>query len=102
MKKEERVTSFVNAGNRMIEAGKSEKAIKHIEKGLNYYSSRIMKAINPYAACDAGLVVVALRHIANEIEKNNPGAKELVTMLEGTKGPKLTEKTKIKEANIQI
>ena len=46
------------------------------------------------------MIVLVLRHLADEVEKNNPGAKELY---EGMKKcivvPALYEKEKIKKAN---
>ena len=35
------------------------------------------KAITPYATADAGIISMVLRNLADGIEENNPGAKEL-------------------------
>ncbi len=95
-----RMSSFVERGNKLIAEGKTPEAMKLIEKGLKYYSENTIGALSPYAKSDAGLIVLVLRHLADEVEKNNPGAKELY---EGMKKcvvvPALYEKEKIKKAN---
>lgn len=95
-----RMSSFVERGNRLIDKGKTPDAMKLIEKGLEEYSKNVMGALSPYAKSDAGLIVLVLRHLADEIETNNPGAKELY---EGMKkcvvAPTLYEKEKIKKPN---
>ena len=48
-----------------------------LSEGLNYYSKNIIKAITPYATADAGIISMVLRNLADGIEENNPGAKEL-------------------------
>lgn len=97
---EPRMSSFVERGNQMVDKGKTPEAMKLIEKGLKYYSENIIRALSPYAKSDAGMIVLVLRHLADEVEKNNPGAKELY---EGMKKciavPTLYEKEKIKKAN---
>lgn len=74
--------------------------MKLITHGLQHYSDLILRALTPYSESDAGLLVFALRHIADEIEKNNPAAKPLY---EGMKkvviAPPLTEIQKVKKAN---
>lgn len=56
--------------------------------------------ISPYAKNDAGLIVLVLRHLADEVEKNNPGAKELAAGTEKCVGkPSLQEIEKIKKPN---
>lgn len=44
---------------------------------MNIYSKNIIKAITPYATADAGIISMVLRNLADGIEENNPGAKEL-------------------------
>ena len=53
------------------------RAKKMLSEGLNYYSKNIIKAITPYATADAGIISMVLRNLADGIEENNPGAKEL-------------------------
>lgn len=98
--KEKRMSSYVDRGNRLIDEGKTPEAIKLVEEGLQYYSNRIIGAISPYAKADAGLIVLVLRHLADEVEKGNLGAKELAEGLENiaTK-PSLVETEKIKKPN---
>ena len=56
-----RMQSFVNRGNNLIQKGKTESAIKLMMQGFDYYSNRIIKAIQPYASSDAGMLVIILR-----------------------------------------
>ena len=94
------VCEFVKRFTYII-ARKSEKINSfHTSHGLQYYSERVINSISPYAKLDAGLIVLVLRHLANEIEKNNPGAKELADGMEKCVGkPSLQEIEKIKKSN---
>ena len=95
-----RMSSFVDRGNKLIAEGKTPEAMKLIERGLQYYSEKIINAISPYANADAGLIVMILRHLANEVERGNPGAKELAAGMEKcVNKPNLTEINKVKKAN---
>ncbi len=95
-----RMSSFVDRGNQLISKGKTPKAMKLVESGLEYYSKKIIEAISPYSAADAGLIVLVLRHLADEVEKNNPGAKELYHGLKDIiVKPDLKERTKIEKPN---
>ena len=59
---------------------------------MNYYSKNIIKALTPYATADAGIISMVLRNLADDIEKNNPGAKELRMWAENnTVKPELKE-----------
>lgn len=96
----ERMSSFVNRGNELIAEGRVEDAMKLVAEGLQYYSGRIINGISPYSATDAGLVVMVLRHLANEVERNNDGAKELAEGLSKcVVFPTLEEVQKVQEAN---
>lgn len=77
-----RMSSYVERGNKLIAEGKTKEAMNLVSHGLQYYSERVINSISPYAKADAGLIVLVLRHLANEIEKNNPGAKELADGME--------------------
>ena len=95
-----RMSSFVDRGNALIAKGKTPEAIKLVERGLQYYTERVVKSLSPYAKSDAGLISLVLRHIADEIEKNNSGAKGLREGLEEmTTTPPLIEKEKVQKAN---
>ena len=84
--------------NRM--KGKTKQAMNLVSHGLQYYSERVIDSISPYAKNDAGLIVLVLRHLADEVEKNNPGAKELAAGMEKCVGkPSLQEIEKIKKSN---
>ncbi len=90
--------SFVVNGDRLVATGNTKEAAKEVNEGLKYYSNKVINALNPYAAADAGIIVIVLRHLANEIEKKNLGAKELAEWLENhTEKPELKERTVIKK-----
>lgn len=95
-----RMSSFVDRGNELIAEGQTSDAMELITRGLQYYSEKIIGVISPYAKSDAGLIVLVLRHLADEVEKNNPGAKEFY---EGMKkcvvAPPLKEIEKVRKAN---
>ncbi len=96
----ERMSSFVDRGNKLIADGKTLDAMKLIQKGLQHYSGKVINAISPYAKADAGLVVLVLRHLADEVERCNPGAKELAEGMEKcVNKPALSEIEKIRKAN---
>ena len=98
--KKERMSSYVDRGNKLIAYGKTPEAMKLVERGLQYYSEKIINAISPYAKADAGLIVLVLRHLANEVERCNPGAKELAAGMEKcVNKPTLTEIEKVRKAN---
>lgn len=95
-----RMSSYVDRGNKLIAEGKTKEAMNLVSHGLQYYSDRVIDSISPYAKADAGLIVLVLRHLANEIEKNNPGAKELAAGMEKCVGkPSLQEIERIKKPN---
>lgn len=96
----ERMSSYVDRGNKLIADGKTSNAMNLIENGLQHYSNKIINAISPYAKADAGLIVLVLRHLADEVERGNPGAKELYEgMKKCVKAPSLSEKEKVRKAN---
>lgn len=96
----ERMSSYVDRGNKLIADGKTPEAMKLVEKGLQHYSEKIISAISPYAKADAGLIVLVLRHLADEVERGNPGAKELYEgMKKCVNAPSLTEIEQVKKAN---
>lgn len=95
-----RMKSYVDRGNEYLAKKEQKKAIDMITKGLQYYSENIIEAISPYSSSDAGLLVIVLRHIADEVEKNNSGAKEFAEqMSKCLVFPDMKETTKIKKAN---
>ncbi|RKJ46537.1 hypothetical protein D7X98_04050 [bacterium 1XD8-76] len=75
--KERRMRSFVARGNKLINEGKTPEGMKMIERGLQYYSDRVLNAINPHAKEDTVLMVLVLHHLINEMDKCQPGVKEL-------------------------
>ena len=92
--KEKRMKSFVSRANVLTQAKKQAEAAKAVSDGLQYYSNNVIKAISPYAAADAGMIAVVLRHLADE--------KEFAEWLdEHTKKPPLTETQVVKKPNMQ-
>lgn len=75
--KEKRMQSYFLRAQKMIQEGKNKEGAEMLSEGLNYYSKNIIKAITPYATADAGIISMVLRNLADGIEENNPGAKEL-------------------------
>lgn len=95
-----RMQSFVDRGNNLIRKGMPESAMKLMLQGLDYYSNRIIKAIQPYASADAGMLVIVLRHLADQIEKKNPGAKEFAEgMSKILIFPELEESERVEKPN---
>ncbi len=94
-----RMKSFADRCIALTVEGKTPEAMKLMERGLEYYSNNVINALSPYAKMDAGMVVFVLRHIADEVEKGNPGAKELYDGLKGCVRPtSLVEVEKVKKA----
>ena len=75
--KEKRMQSYFLRAKKMLQEGKNNEGAEMLSEGLNYYSKNIIKAITPYATADAGIISMVLRNLADGIEENNPGAKEL-------------------------
>lgn len=95
-----RMQSFVNRGNNLIQKGKTEAAMKLMANGFDYYSRRVIKALYPYSVSDAGMLVIVLRHLADQIEKKNKGAKEFAEgMSQVLVFPELDEIEKMEKAN---
>lgn len=75
--KEKRMQSYFLRAKKMLQEGKNKEGAEMLSEGSNYYSKNIIKAITPYATADAGIISMVLRNLADGIEENNPGAKEL-------------------------
>lgn len=75
--KEKRMQSYFLRAKKMVQEGKNKEGAEMLSEGLNYCSKNIIKAITPYATADAGIISMVLRNLADGIEENNPGAKEL-------------------------
>lgn len=97
---EVRMSSYVDRGKKLIADGKTTQAMKLVSRGLQHYSEKIINAISPYAKADAGLIVLVLRHLADEVERGNPGASELCEgMRKCVNMPSFTEIEKVRKAN---
>ena len=100
--KEKRMQSYFLRAKKMLQEGKNKEGAEMLSEGLNYYSKNIIKAITPYATADAGIISMVLRNLADGIEENNPGAKELRMWAENnTVKPELKETIKIKKPNLK-
>lgn len=75
--KEKCMQSYFLRAKKMVQEGKDKEGAQMLSEGLNYYSKNIIKALTPYATADAGIISMVLRNLADGIEENNPGAKEL-------------------------
>ena len=94
------MSSYVDRGNKLIASGKTQEAMKLVERGLQHYSGKIINVISPYAKADAGLIVFVLRHLADEVEGGNPGVKELYEgMKKCVNAPALSEIERVRKAN---
>lgn len=100
--KEKRMQSYVLRARKMVQEGKNKEGAEMLSEGLNCYSKNIIKALTPYATADAGIISMVLRNLADGIEKDNPGAKELRMWAENnTVKPELKETIKIKKPNLK-
>ena len=94
-----RVSSYVDRGNELIAKGKTKQAMNLVSHGLQYYSERVIDSIS-HTPRRRGTDSLVLRHLADEVEKNNPGAKELAAGMEKCVGkPSLQEIERIKKPN---
>lgn len=75
--KEKRMQSYFLRAKKMLQEGKNKEGAEMLSEGMSYYSNNIIKALTPYATADAGIISMVLRNLADGIEENNPGAKEL-------------------------
>lgn len=95
-----RMQSFVTRGNNLVQNGKTESAMKLMASGFDYNSRRIIKAVTPYATADAGMLVIVFRHLADQIEQKNQGAKEFAEgMAKCLIFPELEEIEKLEKPN---
>lgn len=100
--KEKRMQSYVLRARKLVQEGKNKESTEMLSEGMSYYSNNIIKALTPYATADAGIISMILRNLADDIEKNNPGAKELRMWAENnTVKPELKETIKIKKPNLK-
>nr|DAU99415.1 MAG TPA: hypothetical protein [Caudoviricetes sp.] len=97
-KKEKRMHSFIIRAQEILAEGKKEESAKMVIQGLQYYSNRILRAIQPYSKADATLLVIALRYIADQIEQKNGCALAVKAMSKVIEFPELEEVERIKKA----
>lgn len=100
--KEKRMQSYVLRARKLVQEGKNKEGAEMLSDGMNYYSKNIIRALSPYATADAGIVSMVLRNFADDIEKNNPGAKELRIWVENNSTkPELKEEIEVKKPNMK-
>lgn len=68
-KREKRMHSFIIRAQEILADGKREESAKMVIQGLQYYSNKIIGAVQPYSKADATLLVIALRYLADQVEK---------------------------------
>ena len=73
---------FCDDGNKLIAEGKTEEAMRVMERGFDFYSDKITKSYCPFATSDSGMIIIVLRHLADEIERQNPWTKKFVEGME--------------------
>lgn len=97
-----RKESFVEKGNRLIAEGKTPFAMQTVIDGCNHYQNEIIKAVNPYPAADAALMILALQTYAEAILKDNPNSVALVRELQGRlKVPEFQTKSVVEKTKIR-
>lgn len=100
--KEKRMQSYVLRARKLVQEGKNKEGTEMLSKGMNYYGQNIIKTLTPYATADAGIISMVLRNFADDIEKDNPGAKELRMWAENnTVKPELKETIQFKKPNVK-
>lgn len=95
-----RSESCVDKALTYLQKGQTDDASYLMITGANRYSERIMRAIYPYPASDAAVVVWSLRNLADQIEKNNPTSKGLIDFLaENMHGPDMVEQQRFRTSS---
>lgn len=76
--------AYVTKGMRLIEEKRTPEATRVVVDGLNDYQNKIIKAVTGHPVADTALIVVALRSLADSLEKQEPSCKGLVAWLNKT------------------
>lgn len=92
--------AFFIVGGAILEKSEKSFGLTINRRKCQYYSKRIVNAIQPYATSDAGMLVIVLRYLADQIEQKNQGAKEFAEeMSKILVFPELEEIEKIEKPN---
>ena len=67
--KEKRMRSYIGRANILMQNKKEKEAAKAVSDGMQYYSNNVIKALSPYAAADAGMIAVVLRHLRMKLNQ---------------------------------
>lgn len=94
-----RMSSFITRGQALITQGKTEEAAKIVIRGLQHYTDTVIKALQPYAKADASLIVIVLRHLADEVEKRNDCKQSVEDFSKLIVFPELEEIEKVQKIN---
>lgn len=97
-KREKRMHSFIIRAQEILADGKREESAKMVIQGLQYYSNKIIGAVQPYSKADATLLVIALRYLADQVEKKNGCALAVKTLSKTIEFPELEEVEKVRKA----
>nr|DAM11165.1 MAG TPA: hypothetical protein [Caudoviricetes sp.] len=90
--------AYVTKGNRLIEEKRLKEATEVVVEGLNFYQNKVIKAVDGHPIADTALVVVALRHMADQLEQQEPSCRGLVKWLNKiTTKPELQAQKKIEK-----
>ena len=81
-----------------MQNGKREESAKMVIQGLQYYSNKIIGAVQPYSEADATLWVIALRYLADQVEKKNGCALAVKALSKTIEFPELEEVEKVRKA----
>lgn len=74
--------AYVTKGNRLIEEKRLKEATEVVVEGLNFYQNKVIKAVDGHPIADTALVVVALRHMDDQLEQQEPSCRGLVEWLD--------------------
>lgn len=90
--------AYVTKGNRLIEEKRLKEATEVVVEGLNFYQNKVIKDVDGHPVADTALVVVALRHMADQLEQQEPSCRGLVKWLSKiTTKPELQAQKKIEK-----
>lgn len=95
--------AYVTKGNRLIEEKRLKEATEVVVEGLNFYQNKVIKAVDGHPVADTALVVVALRHMADQLEQQEPSCRGLVKWLSKiTTKPELQAQKKVEKNKKKI
>lgn len=75
---------FLTEAMGLIDQKKYKEGQMKIYEGAQVYFGIIQQALNPFPTHDTALLIALYRHMANELGRNDPKAKEFAELLETT------------------